>query len=76
MVWDCLTLNGLLSEFNVQLNITDKSTLPAVTKQKQKEIRKRLKSKIGSNKYSTDDNNKIKNDSIILPKDKNRKYYN
>ena len=75
MVWDCLTLNGLLSEFNVQLNITDKSTLPAVTKQKQKEIRKRLKSKIGSNKYSTDDNNKIKNDSIILPKDKNRKYY-
>ena len=127
MVWDCLTLNGLLSEFNVDLDITDKSKLPAVTKQKQKAIRKRLKSKIGSNKDSDEDttkihqqilyflnnfeltdteildkvskqfdirkerltkeldlvkenieideNNKIKNENIILPKDKNRKYY-
>jgi len=50
LVWDCLTLNGILSEFKVNLQITDKTKLPLQFKTRQKQIYSLLKKEFKKNK--------------------------
>ena len=51
LVWDYLTYNGLLSEFKVNLDITDQTQLPIDTNIKKKVIWKRLEEKINKKNY-------------------------
>jgi hypothetical protein len=46
LVWECLTENGLISEFNVNLDLTDEKQLPLLEKPKAKKIHSILKKNI------------------------------
>ena len=54
LVWECLIKNGLISEFYVNLDVTDTINHPSNFNQKKKYIWNKLKSKINKNRSNYD----------------------